>query len=330
MADEKITELAENTAPTLDDLLALVNSPVGTPATQKLSIGNLWSILNAPSAFLVNGKIVPSVTSANITVAIKGMDGNDPSATNPVLIRINGVIRKITSALSVTKNAGTNWFNSGSAELATMEIDYFVYLGYNATDGVVIGFARIPYVTEYSQFSATTTDEKFCAISTITNAAASDSYENIGRFLAVLGVSASYNWSVSTFTNTNLIQRPIYVTRWLSYTPAWTGSGSLTFNPATQNTGKYQIDYRTVRGYVVGKGTTGGTTSSNLIATLPLSVSGTIATYDMWGSGYIYDGATIGGTAVINLATIAITRYDFANIAVAASKEAKATFWYMI
>jgi hypothetical protein len=31
-------------------------------------------------------------------------------------------------------NAGTNWFNAGSTELATKEIDYFTYIGFNTTD----------------------------------------------------------------------------------------------------------------------------------------------------------------------------------------------------
>jgi hypothetical protein len=135
---------------------------------------------------MLNGKIVPSVASNNLTVALKGLDGNDPSATNPIYVRIGDTVHSITSALSVTKNAGTNWFNAGSAELATKEIDYFVYLGYNATDGVVIGFSRIPYVTDYSQFSATSNNEKYCAISTITNAASGDDYTVVGRFAATL------------------------------------------------------------------------------------------------------------------------------------------------
>lgn len=172
---------------------------------------------NSPRGHLINGKIVPSVASNNLTLALKGMDGNDPSATNPVYCRIGDTVRSITAALSVTTNAGTNWFNSGSADLAAQEIDYFVYLGYNATDGVVIGFSRIPYVNEYSQFSATSTNEKYCAISTITNAASGDDYEVVGRFAATLSASASYNWSVPTFTNINLIQKPIFETRWINW-----------------------------------------------------------------------------------------------------------------
>lgn len=143
-------------------------------------------LLGAPEGTLWNGKFVVSVSNGNITVAIKTLAGNDPSVEDPVSIQINGVIRQITAALSVTVNAGANTFNSGSAELATKEIDYFVYLGYNETDGVVIGFSRIPYACSYDDFSTTATNEKYCAISTITHAAATDYYNVIGRFAATL------------------------------------------------------------------------------------------------------------------------------------------------
>lgn len=200
--------------------------------------------INAPQGFLLNGKIVPSVASNNLTVVIKGLDGNDPSASNPVYCRIGDTVRSITSALSVTKNAGTNWCNAGSAELATKEIDYFVYLGYNATDGVVIGFSRIPYATLYSDFSATTTNEKYAGISTITTAAAGDAYENIGRFAATLSAGAGYTWSVPTFTTANLIQRPIYETRWLTYVPTltWTAGAA----PTTLNSGYSESKYKII------------------------------------------------------------------------------------
>lgn len=166
-----------------------------------------------PQGFLYNGKIVPSVTSSDLTVALKGLDGNDASASNPIYVRIGDTVRTITAALSVTKNDGTNWFNAGSAELATKEIDYFVYLGYNATDGVVIGFSRYPGASQYGDFSTTSTNEKYCAISTITTAAAGDYYEVIGRFAATLSAGAGYTWTVPTFTADNLKQRPTRTTR---------------------------------------------------------------------------------------------------------------------
>jgi len=192
---------------------------------------------NSPQGFLINGKLAVSVSSNNITVALKGLDGNDPSATNPVYCRIGDSIRSVTAALAVTKNAGTNWFNSGATELATLEIDYFAYLGYNATDGVVIGFARIPYAKQYGDFSTTSTNDRYCAISTITTAANTDYYEVIGRFAATLSATASFNWSVPTYTAVNLVQRPIFTTRWLACTATFTGFSA---NP-TNGSFRYQI-----------------------------------------------------------------------------------------
>lgn len=217
------------------DLSALADHP-----TYNLSLN--IAPLNAPEGFLINGKIVPSVASNNLTVALKGLDGNDPSATNPVYCRINGVVRTITAALSVTKAAGTNWCNAGSSELATKEIDYFVYLGYNATDGVVIGFSRYPGANSYDDFSSTSTNEKYCGISTITNAAATDYYDVVGRFAATLSAGAGYTWSVPTFTAKNLIQRPIFDTRWLAWVPvaSYSGGGGSNLTP-TVNRANYKI-----------------------------------------------------------------------------------------
>lgn len=182
-------------------------------------------------------KIVASVTANNLTVALKTIAGNDPSSSDPVVVRIGDTIRRITAALSVTKNAGTNWFGSGGSQFATKEIDYFVYLGYNATDGVVIGFARIPSAYQYSDFSATTTHEKYAAISTVTNAVSTDYYELIGRFAATLSAGAGYTWTVPTFTAINLIQKPIFKTRLLNFAIDFTG---FSVNPT--QIGRYYFD----------------------------------------------------------------------------------------
>ena len=223
----------------------------------------------APQGFLLNGKIVPSVASNNLTVAIKGLDGNDPSASNPVYVRIGDTVRTITSALSVTKNAGTNWFNAGSSELATKEIDYFVYLGYNTTDGVVIGFSRIPYSTSYGEFSATSTNEKYCAISTITNASSTDYYELVGRFGATLSAGAGYTWTVPTFTAINLVQRPIYRTRQLTYTPTL----SLANPPTSLSTDAfYVLDGQKVSASYQAKGTANASNAGqNMFVTVPFT-----------------------------------------------------------
>ncbi len=209
------------------DILALVRGSTNNSIT----VANIQKMFaNVPNGMMFNGRILPSVSAGNLTLALKTFAGADPSATDPVSVFIGGAIRIITSALSVTKNAATNWCNAGSAELATREIDYFAYLGYNATDRVVIGFSRIPYARIYSDFNPTTTNEKYAAISTITNAAAGDEYCVIGRFAATLSAGAGYTWSVPAYTPVNLIQSPIYETRLLNWTPQFVGFSAI---PAT-------------------------------------------------------------------------------------------------
>src|SRR3972149_5104070 len=214
---------------------------------------------------LINGQILPSVSGNNLTVAIKTMAGNNPSVSDPVYCRIGNTTRSITSSLSVTKNAGTNWMNAGSTELATKEIDYFVYLGYNATDGVTIGFSRSSTANSYDDFSVTSTKEKYCAISTITNASATDYYENIGRFSATLSAGAGYTWSVPTFTAKNLIQRPIFETRVLVSSAQATG-----FSSVAENTLNYKIVGSSL--HIVGPNEISGTSNAtSFIFKIPLS-----------------------------------------------------------
>jgi len=289
---------------TYTQLVTLLNTLIGggpgTSGNVLTSNGSAWTsaapsasgVLSGPGSFMDNGVITVSVTSNNLTVAIKTIAGADPSAGDPVKVRIGNVYRSITSALSVTKNAATNWCNAGSAELATQEIDYFVYLGYNATDGVTIGFSRIPYAKQYSEFSTTTTDPKYCAISTITNAAAGDNYVNIGRFAATLSAGAGYTWSVPTFTAINLIQRPIYETRILSYLPQPGALSPMTYGTLTVQVGTYQLIGNLENYSVRLTGTTGGTATTDIYYTIPMPRINTTA-YAITAYGNIYDGANL-------------------------------------
>ena len=226
------------------------------------------AIYQPPQGHMINGKI--SVTdAAGITVAIKTLAGNDPSETDPVFVRIGDSVHMLITALSVAKADGTNWMNAGSAELATKEIDYFVYLGYNATDGVVLGFSRI-VANSYGEFSATTTNEKYAAISTITNAASTDYYEVVGRFAATLSAGAGYTWSVPTYTAINLIQRPIYETRWLSYLGA-ISAGAGTPTTVTHTAERYKISGDMIDIHSDLTVTDKGTASSTFVSTTPFT-----------------------------------------------------------
>lgn len=257
------------------------------------------SDVSGPRGFLINGKISTSVATNDLTVAIKTLAGADPSTSDPVYVRIGDTMRSITSALSHTLADGTNWFNSGAASTATLEMDYFVYLGYNATDGVVIGFSRIPYARVYGDFSATSTNDKYAAISTITNAASTDEYEVVGRFNAILSATAAFNWSLPA--TSIVISRPIFNTRVLSFTPSWT---NITQGSAT-NTGTYQIRDRKVdvkTQWIFGAGSAMGTVP---VLTLPMtSVSYGSANVHLLGVASFVDSGTGTAYGVVDWATI--------------------------
>jgi hypothetical protein len=220
---------------------------------------------------LINGKIVPTVASNNLTVAIKTLADTDPTATNPVGIWIGNNLRWITGALSITTGAGFNAFNAGSAELATREIDLFVYIFSKASDSTLqIGVARIPYGRLYSDFSSTISNEKY--LSTLVGLASSDICVNIGRFAATNSGTASFNWSVPAFTNANLIQEPIYESRELYWQPTYSGSGAMTYTSVTTTEAAYSVlNNGLYRIQLFTQGTTGGVASSSLEATVPFN-----------------------------------------------------------
>lgn len=285
---------------------------------------------NTPQGFMQNGVISRTVSGNNITVALKTVAGNDPSTSDPVIVRIGDTIRVITSALSVTKNAGTNWFNAGSAELATQEIDYFVYMGYNATDGVTLGFSRIPYATTYGDFSATTTNGRYAAISTITSAASTDVYEVVGRFNATLSASASYNWSVPA--TSVIVNRPIFNTRWLTWAVQWSASGSMTISSST-TTARYMVSNKKVDYEIEcsASATLGGTASNSILLNLPLSPY-------LAGSGFLLIGTTsitidtiVGWVQLNNSGDQAIIRKsDGSNYSTGSGKTLRALGFYEV
>jgi hypothetical protein len=233
--DFDLSQLTEATAWSDDDLLYIMRDISTTPVDRKIKPSTLKKVLRYASSRYV---ITPSVSSNNLTVAIKDMSGNDPSASNPLLFRVGNTDYSLEAATSVTKNAGTNWCNAGSSELKTLEVDYFVYaIGETgASAGLKFGFSRIPYATTMNDFVNTAANEKYIA-GNWTNFNATDAVVNIGRFNAINSGSASYNWSIPA--TSVIINYPITETRWLNWLPTW---ANLTVGNATQ-VAIYKIAY---------------------------------------------------------------------------------------
>ena len=224
--------------------------------------------INAPQWFLINGQILTSVTSWNLTVAIKTLAWTDPSTSDPVYCRIWNTVRTLTSALSVTTNAWTNWYNSWSTELATQEVDYFVYLTYRTSSAnIQLWFSRMSHCKLYSEFSGTSTNEKYAAFSTAP--AGTDLVENIGRFNATLSAWAWFTWSIPA--TSIIINTPIGNTRYLTFVPTVTFIDGTA--PATSATlrHRYRIEWDTLIVSCANEYSTAWTGNSTITISLPFS-----------------------------------------------------------
>jgi hypothetical protein len=269
---------------------------------------------------LINGYIRPTVSGNNLTVAISTSPTSqvNPSVTNPVGIWIGNQLRWITSALSISANAGTNWLNMGSAELATREVDLFPFMQWNSTTSAVnILVSRIPYAKVMGDFVNSGTNEK--GVFGIVNYNSGDDVVNIGRFAATLSAGAGHTWSVPAFDNANLIQEPIYETRWLDWTPAYT-AGTMTYTSVTLAIAKYQIQNRNINlAFRTSNGTTGGTATGLINVSLPFNLNGC----NVRNAVYVFDGSgnRIGWGDFDNTSLVIMRKIDTTNFELGSSRE---------
>jgi len=276
-----------------------------------------YSTLDTLLTYNSRYKIVPSVSSNDLVLAIKTIDGNDASATDAIPFKIGNTIRWCAAALSVTKPDGTNWANLGSAELGTKEQDLFVYAVWNTNIGAVdVFWSRISHGILYSDFSATTTNEKYAAINAVAPSS-TDECVNIGRFAATLSLSGtSHLWTTPTATNANLRHTPTFETRELDWTPTLSRATTGYTNVPTLTYANYQIIgkrlfYSTT--YAMHATTPGG--SGYQTVTLPFQ-----ATQNASGTGFnLTDAYALAiFVAASTLAGLRLFKYDGTAEAVAA------------
>ena len=294
-ANKGVVELA-----TLAEVLA------GTDTGRAITPASLLGILLPPQGWMLNGKIVPSIGGFNsLVVAIKTLAGGDPSATDPVYVRIGDTIRMITAAtsVSVANGTGANYFNGRSTELMNYWIDYFVYLIWNttpATDIVDIGIARVPYARVVGDLSATTTNERYFATGNGSAPGATDQCEVVGRITAKLGNGPGYSWSLSG--TGNVINRPIYQSDWHIWNAQYTCAAPMGITGITNYVVDYMVDYNKCVFDQFAVATLTGTSSNLIYVTLPFisNNSNSAACY-----GFLkYNGGT---------SEIGATEYFFSN-----------------
>lgn len=209
------------------NILYMVNDPEGIPSDLRVNLASLLSTMY---------KIVPSVASNNLTVAVQHLDGSAPSANNPMVFKIGDAFYQTTSTVSFSRSAGTNWTGAGSAETVGQDIDFFMYAiaETGASAGLKFGFSRIPHARTMSDFVNTATSYKYIAGNWV-NFNATDKVINIGRFRAQLSAGAAFNWSIPSALVLNF---PYFSTDWLYWNPVHTGFSVAPSSGAT----RYRLD----------------------------------------------------------------------------------------
>lgn len=248
----------------------------------------LLNTFTGPDGFSTGHLISPSVSSNNLSLAILRPDGSTPSATTPIRFRVGGSMYSLSSALSFTKNSGTNWMNAGSSNLiGGNPLDLFVYAiaETGAAAGLKFGYSRLPHAYTMGDFVNTTTSEKYIA-GNWTNFNSSDKVEVIGRFRAQLSVT-TFNWSIPSSL---VISRPIWETEWLDYSPQATGFSA----QPTNTVYRYRVDKSQVT--LFARHQTAGTSDATGF-TIPLPFTAKIITFMAWGSaGVVQDAGVIQTT----------------------------------
>jgi hypothetical protein len=285
-----------------------VYDPAGTPQDVWMPIGSF-----VPGFY----KLAPSVSSNNLTLALQHLDGSDPSATNPLGLKVGDEWQLVTSSLSTTKAAGTNWCNLGAFELAANTHDLFPYLiqETGASAGTKIGFARHPYGKTMADFSATTTNEKHMA-GNWTNYNSSDKVALLGRFAAQLSAGASYNWSIPSAM---VLSYPIHKTEWRTFTPTGTMSGAMTYLITSRDVAQYMIDWNELAYELKVVGTTGGSANNSIDVSSPFTAHN--GSHLIPRAAYFTDSATVlTGHCSIGSNRFAVSKYDNSNFGLGAGR----------
>lgn len=244
----------------------LVNQLSGSQVT---NLQAQIDVLNAAIARQDNYILTPTVSGGNLSLAIKTLAGTDPSGSDPVRFKIGNTVYMLTAATTITAVAGQNWMNLGSAELATKPTDLFVYaIGQTGTGaGLKFGFCRIPFARTMSDLITGIIANQAFIMSNIVTYNATDPVAVIGRFRAQLSAGAGYTWSIPTQV---VINRPIYETDWLDFTPVPSmGTGSGTFGAVS---GTYQIRDKNVNITHNLPITANGTGNNGVVATVPFTI----------------------------------------------------------
>lgn len=334
------TAVAHSSGATVNDVIVdeHINRPRSAFLAQHLDNGehnlaaaNFFDKLISHDGGILNGRVNAVTASNNLTVSIVRPDGSPASPTSPIYVKIGGIVRQITSALSVTINGGLdNWGQVGSGlrpATGSNRIDLFVWLIWNSTASQVqIGVSRV-YRFNVNFYTSTPSDIFYLA----TNS----SFPPTNSVMEVVGRITAYIGSTGLFTgvDSNVYNGRIDCTLHREYFPAVTGSGSMTVSNVVKNFAWYQINSNLVTVGLSYSFDLGGTASDHIRITLPIPAWGYTAASRFVGSGYglVSTGNILVQPIIvpsISYSILAVYRSDFANFTIGSGRTVNVQITY--
>jgi hypothetical protein len=235
----------------------------GTDNYKPITPGALrGSVVNVPADGQgTNYQITSSIASNNLTVALKGIDGNDPSATNPILFRIGNTRLTLTSALSVTITAALgDIFTWDSRKIQGYDTQVFIYM-INNNGTPQLGISPSPTLTTV----ATTFYDSGGQTGSVTQSnIVMSGTRNATNGCGVIGrlqVQQLDNNNWTTPTTSNIVNYPIWETDFFQYLPTY---GTSNFNPTLTTTLLYRVKRSEILFQTFNLLTTGGTSNNKI------------------------------------------------------------------
>lgn len=264
MTDKKITAWYTANPITLDpgDIFPVTENTGTTPATGAAKISQLMRDVYT---------LTQSIASSNLTVALKHLDGTDPSADRPLYVKVGNSVIGITAALSATINASYgDVFLWDAGKIQANDAQLFVYI-INNNGTPQLGLSPSPMLTtvatNYRDAGGQTGSAKHTNIIMSGTRNATNSCDVIGR----VNVNQLDNNNWQSPTTSLIVNRPIYHTDQMTWTPSLSApGGTLTFSSTTFLAAKYSIDKNTLRADLYFTTTAGGTSGTDFYATAPI------------------------------------------------------------
>lgn len=283
MADQKVTQLTEETTPTVDDLLYSIQDPAGTPADRKIQMGTLFGTMaqNYRSGLYISNNATDATNDIDISAGVASDSGNAY-----LMVLSSTLVKRLDAAWAVGTNQGG--LDTGSIANTT----YYVWLIRRPDTGVVDALfstsSTSPTMpTNYTQKRLIGTFVRSGGAITAFTAVSS-----IDDHLRGLAASAS---QIANFVGLGFA--------WSSWTPTITVSGGTAPTYTAKFLNRYMQIGKLLIGHITWVNSAGGTAGAGTNAitfTSPVTLATDYSVANtVLGLGHVYESAgTQGGVYV--------------------------------